>query len=336
MQAVIYKEFGEPSEVLKMETVDSPQPQKGEVLVRMLASPVNPSDLLSIRGGYAIQPELPATPGLEGVGIVESSGGGLLGKYMQGKRVAVLNRERGNWAEMTTLPAKQVIPLPDDLSLEQAAMFFVNPATAFILTRKIHAVPKGAWLLQTAAGSSLGKMVIRLGRKFGFQTINIVRREEQKEELENLGADKVICFEPEKDSTEEFQKKILDITNQKGVQHVIDPVGGKTGSATVTCLGENGKMISFGTLSNEPLIFSPRELMTPGACIQGFWLGQWMQKQSLISKLKLIKQITKLIQEGVLTSVVGESFSLEEINSAVQYAEDSSRKGKAFIVIQEA
>ena len=336
MQAVVFKEFGEPKDVLHLETIEPPQPEKGQVLVRMLASPVNPSDLLTVRGGYAIQPDLPATPGLEGVGIVEANGGGFLGKWMMGKRVVVLNREKGNWGEKTVVPARQVIPVSDQLSLEQAAMFFVNPATAYILTQKLHQPKPGEWFLQTAAGSSLGKMVIRLGKKFRFKTINVVRRMEQKEELEKLGADKVVCFQPENDSPEEFRNQVMEITNQKGIQYAIDPVGGKTGSAVINCLSEEGKMISFGTLSNEPLQFSPRELMTPGASLQGFWLGQWMQKQGLLSKLRLIKQITSLIQEGVLTSKVGESFPLDEIQSAVEYTEDSSRTGKALIVIQEA
>ena len=177
MQAVIYKEFGEPSEVLNLESAEPPVPGNGEVLVQMLASPVNPSDLLCIRGDYAIQPELPAIPGLEGVGIVETSGGGLLGKWLTGKRVAVLNRQSGNWTEKTVVPAKQVIPLSDKLSLHQAAMFFVNPATAFILTRILHNIPHNGWLVQTAAGSSLGKMVIRLGKHYGFKTLNVIRRE---------------------------------------------------------------------------------------------------------------------------------------------------------------
>ncbi len=195
MRAIVFEEFGEPAEVLRIKEVPLPVPKPGEVRVRMLASPINPSDLMTVRGTYGKRPTLPATPGYEGVGIVEASGGGLLGKFLLGKRVAVMNRQTGNWADYAVIPAKQAIPLSSQLPLEQAAMFFVNPATAYVMTREVLQVPKGGWLLQTAAGSALGRMVIRLGKHFGFTTINIVRRPEQVDELKSLGADEVLVFD---------------------------------------------------------------------------------------------------------------------------------------------
>ena len=161
MRSLVFEEFGEPREVLGLQETDEPSPAAGQVLVRMLASPINPSDLLTIRGGYNTLPSLPATPGFEGVGIVES-GSGLFGGYLKGKRVAVLNGETGNWRDKTVIPARQAVPLPSGLSVEQAAMFFVNPATAFAMTRQVLAVPANEWLLQTAAGSAVGRMIIRI------------------------------------------------------------------------------------------------------------------------------------------------------------------------------
>src|SRR5439155_10231340 len=95
--------------------------------------------------------------------------------------------------EYAVVPARQLIPLPDDIPDEQAAAFFVNPASALAMTRYVLQVPAGEWLLQTAAGSALGRMVLRLGKHFGFRTINVVRRREQAEELRRAGADAVIC-----------------------------------------------------------------------------------------------------------------------------------------------
>ena len=335
MKSVQFDQFGEPADVLRVREVDAPQPKAGEVLVRMLLSPVNPSDLMTIRGVYGKQPKLPCTPGYEGVGIVEASGGGLLGKLLVGKRVALLNGINGNWQERTTVLAKQAVPLPHGLASEQGATFFVNPTTAFAMTRRVLAVPAGEWLLQTAAVSELGKMVVRLGRRFGFKTLNIVRRAEQAEVLKKLGADAVVVFDSAKQTADELQREVRNATGSHGVRFAIDSVGGATGSAVVKCLGPGGRMLVYGTLSPEPLSFSPRDLMTPGASIAGFWLARWMPQLSLLAKLKLIRTVSSLIQDGTLTSDIGEIFPLERVTDAVRAGETSGRGGKILLRITD-
>src|SRR5436189_4031471 len=115
MNAVVFDRFGPPADVLQLADVPEPQPKAGQVRVRMLASPVNPSDLLTVAGRYGRRPQLPATPGFEGAGIVEAAGAGLLGRLRIGKRVAVLNGTGGNWQEKVVVPARQVVPVPAGL-----------------------------------------------------------------------------------------------------------------------------------------------------------------------------------------------------------------------------
>src|SRR5262249_44320317 len=148
--------------------------------------------LLVVEGRYGVLPKLPATPGFEGVGIVDEVGPGLIGRYVKGKRVIAVNGDGGNWAEFAVIPARQARPGPDDISDEQAATAFVNPASVLAIVRHVLAVPRGAWLLQSAAGSNLGRMIIKLGRHDGFKTLNVVRRREAVSELKALGGDAVI------------------------------------------------------------------------------------------------------------------------------------------------
>lgn len=331
MQAVQYEQFGEPGEVLSTADVSDPSPGSGEVRVRMIAAPVNPSDLMTIRGTYGRLPTFPATPGYEGIGQVEAGGGGLLAKFMTGKRVAVGHRAGGTWAEQCVVPAKQVIPLPKDVPDDQGAMFFVNPITAYVMTRRVLNVPTGEWLLQTAAGSALGKMVIRLGREYGFQTLNVVRREAQADELRSLGADAVVAFDPANDDREKFHAAVKQHVGDDGVKFAIDPVGGATGSAVVESLGRNGRQLVFGTLSDDPLQFSSRALMTPGATIEGFWLTNYLDGLGLLGKLRLIKKVGKLVSSGVLASDVGESFKLNDVRAAVEASEQKGRGGKVLL-----
>ena len=244
MKAVVFEKFGDPTQVLQVRDVPDPHPGPGEVRVRMILSPLNPSDLMVVEGRYGVLPTLPATPGFEGVGIVDEVGPGLLGRWVQGKRVVAINSQGGNWAEYAVIPARQARPVPHDIPDEQAAAYFVNPATVLAMVRHILAVPKGEWLLQSAAGSTLGRMVIALGKHDGFKTLNVVRRREAIDELKKLGGDAVISS-----SDAPIEEQVSRITGGKGVRFAIDPVGGQTGTQVFRSLGENGRLILYGTLS---------------------------------------------------------------------------------------
>ena len=328
MQTIQFDHPGNPAEVLQLRDVPMPTPKSGEVRIRMIASPVNPSDLLYIEGNYGLKPKLPATPGFEGVGVVEESGGGLLGRFMKGKRVAVLNDTHGNWAEFTIAQAKQCIPIPSDIPDDQAATFFVNPATAYAMTQEVLKVPKGAWLLQTAAGSALGKMVIRLGKEYGFRTINVVRRPEQVEELKRIGADVVIVYEPESSATDLSQSVAETTTSLK---YAIDPVGGKLGGEVVRSLGEGGRLLCYGLLSGEPIDVDPRYLITGGQQVEGFWLARWMKEQSLIGKMRLIRKLKAMFRSGLVTTEIAEHFPLSKVSDAVTLAAKKGKGGKVLM-----
>ncbi|MBX3438993.1 MAG: zinc-dependent alcohol dehydrogenase family protein [Planctomycetaceae bacterium] len=328
MLAARFTQCGSPSQVLAIEDRPTPIPEDGEVRVRMLASPINPSDLLYIQGIYGQEPALPATPGFEGVGVVET-GDGLFGRLLVGRRVCVLNRAGGNWAEQVVLPARQVIPLSSRLPIEQAATFFVNPMSAVAMVEEIHKVRRGEWLLQGAAGSSLGRMIIRLGRASGFRTCNVVRRPEQVDELRALGADEVVVFDATKQDPAQLVTEVRRRTG--GTRCAIDPVGGVVGSAFTDCLTERGRLLVYGSLTELPICASPRTLIPSRISIEGFWLGPWMLGQSLPHRLRLVRRVSRLIQQGVLASDISESFPLTEIRRAVEAAVEPHRDGKILL-----
>jgi NADPH:quinone reductase len=325
MQAAVIESVGDPATVLQLRTMPKPVPGRGQVLVRMIASPVNPSDLMYIRGVYGLKPNLPCTPGFEGVGIVEASGGGLLARMRMGQRVAVMNDQYGNWSEYTVTDAKKVIPVPDDIADDQAATFFINPATAYLLIAKVLAIPNGGTLLQTAAGSALGTMIIRLARARGIRTINIVRRAESVESLAKLGADHVIAATPE--TLVDQVKSIVS----GGVMYAIDPVGGGLAASSVECLAPGGTLVCYGNLSGEPIRLDVRKLMTGSKSIRGFWLADTLKTMGIPSKLRLIRRIRAMIREGIATTPLGRSFPLADVAAAVDYAAEPGRIGKVLL-----
>jgi NADPH:quinone reductase-like Zn-dependent oxidoreductase len=328
MKAVVFDRCGVPEEVLQLRDVPVPEPKSGEVRVRMLVSPINPSDLLYIRGQYGQPPPLPATPGFEGVGMVEASGGGMLARRLMGKRVAVVGRGTGNWRELTVVPALQAIRVPRDIGDDQAATFFVNPASALVMTRYVLQVPRGVWLLQTAAGSALGRMIIRLAKQDGYRTINVVRRREQAVELQKAGANAVICT-----ADESIPERVKAITNGAGVPFAIDAVGGATGSEVVKALGRDGRMLVYGTLADEPVAIDPRVLMVNHKSVEGFWLSIWIAQQHVVTKLLLIRQIGNLMRAGILTSEIGTYFPLDQVREAARQAATPGRQGKILLRI---
>ncbi len=329
MKAAVFSAHGNPADVLSIQDRPVPTPQRGEVLVRMLASPINPSDLMFIAGQYTLKPKtFPCIPGFEGVGVVEASGGGLLGALRKGKRVALLNDTHGNWCEKTVTRARQVIPIPDGIPDDQAAGFFVNPLTAIAMTTDVLKVPAGAWLLQSAAGSALGQMVIRLGKLHGFRTINVVRRAEQIDELKKLGADVVLL-----ESAGPLVEQVKKATGGAGVLNAIDPVGGATGTAMVECLAPGGRCLVYGSLSGEALQVHPRSLISGSVQVEGFWLSNWAKKQGILKMLRLTGQVKKLLASGEFRSTIAKKYKLDDVKQAVAHAAGEARGGKVLLTM---
>ncbi len=326
MKAAVFERFGDPAQMLQVREVPDPHPGPGQVRVRMIMSPVNPSDVMVVEGRYGVLPTLPATPGFEGVGVVDEVGPGLIGRFVKGKRVVVINSEGGNWAEYAVIPARQARPVPDDIPDEQAATYFVNPATVLAMARHLLAVPKGEWLLQSAAGSTLGRMIIALGKHDGFKTLNVVRRREAVDELKKLGGDAVISS-----SDGPIEQQVMRITGGKGVQYAVDPVGGETGTGVFRSLGENGRILLYGTLSAAPIEVDPRLVISGPRSVEGFWLGHWMRQRSIPSALLLFREIASLIRQGVLRSEIGQIYPLHEIQAAAREAATIARQGKVLV-----
>jgi len=301
MKAIQFEQYGEPAKVLTVQESPLPQPGKGEVRVC----------ILFLRGHYAgVQPIFPSPVGFEGVGIVDVLGPEAE-RPVPGQRVAVINAYTGgNWADYTVVSADYLIPVPDDLPDAQVASFLINPASAILMLRHVLAVPKGEWLLQSAAGSELGRMIIRLAKHDGIRTLNIVRRREAVGELERLGADAVIV------STEgAIDDQVRAIVGPQGVKYAIDPVVGETGTQMYQALGEEGRMLVYGSLTREPIRVGadPRFILAGRRILEVFWLGYWFRKLDETARYQLVEDVVALMRGGILvTSSFERTFSLDE------------------------
>src|SRR5512143_3444628 len=205
---------------LTVDQIAVPVPGRGQVLIRMAAAPINPSDLGFLRGSYGFQKPFPVVPGLEGSGTVVAAGSGLLPHLLLGRRVACSARSGGTWAEYLVTSASTCFPLPKSLSLEQGAMMIVNPMTAFAFF-EIARRDKHRAIVSNAAASALGRMILRLGQIYNIPVIHIVRRQEQVQLLRTLGAQYIL-----NSSKPDFYTQLRALSSQLNATLILDPVAG--------------------------------------------------------------------------------------------------------------
>jgi NADPH:quinone reductase-like Zn-dependent oxidoreductase len=341
MKALIFRETGEPKNVLKLEEIPTPPLASGEVLVRVLLSPIHASDLHMVRGRYGYQPELPASPGIEGVGIVEALGPGVQAPGVQsppvGTRVVFVHTWN-TWREQIVCPADKLVPVPDGLDDTAAAASYINPLTAWALTLSTHKLKEGDWLLQTAAASSVGKFVLQLAQQYRFKTINVIRRREQETITRNLGGDEVICT-----ADEDLRARLQELTAGKGVERAIDCVAGEVGAEIARNLAPGGTMLVYGALSShrqtDPAkflmaLFAPR-LIYSTATVRGWWLPRWVSSQPLAEVRAATSDLLTMLSDGALTAPAIVRYPLKDFQEAVRLADGEAGQEKVLLDFSE-
>ncbi|GHB84241.1 zinc-dependent alcohol dehydrogenase family protein [Persicitalea jodogahamensis] len=321
MRTIQLEKTGNPAEILNVVEKPKPQPAAEEVLVKIIAAPVNPSDISFVQGRYGIRPELPSGAGFEGVGTIEAAGADV--RLPVGSRVSFT--AIGSWGEYAVVNQKAAIPLPDAIPDDMAAQLFVNPFTAWAMVEE-SGVKEGEWLMITACGSAYGKLVIQLCRKKGIKTVGTVRRDGLNEDLKKLGLDEVVNTE-----TEDLPKRVNDITGGKGVRCVVDSVGGTTTEAAMKCVGQGGKMLIFGLLSQKNPRLDVGLMIFKEITIQGFWLTEWMRKVDTQTRNQTAQGVIGWLASGEVKLPVEATYGLDEIVKAVEHADAPGRWGKILI-----
>jgi NADPH:quinone reductase-like Zn-dependent oxidoreductase len=336
MKALIYRETGEPKSVLRLTEIPTPPLAAGEALVRVLLSPINASDLHMVRGRYGRQPELPASPGIEGVGIVEAVGQGVQGSLV-GVRVVFIDTWN-TWREQIVCPADKLVRVPDGVNDPVAATSYINPLTAWALTSSSHHLKEGDWLLQTAAASSVGKFVLQLAQQHRFKTINVIRRREQETIVRNLGGDEVICT-----ADEDLKARLQELTAGKGVERAIDCVAGELGAEIARNLAPAGTMLVYGALSShrqtDPAkfimpVFAPR-LIYSTATVRGWWLPRWVPSQSLAEVRAATSDLLTMFSNGALTPPAIVRYAVKDFQEALRLADGEAGQQKVLLDFSE-
>jgi len=290
--SIKFYEFGEPQQVLQIENKQVKDPGVGEVLVRMKARPINPSDLIPIRGAYSNRISLPAIPGYEGVGTVEEVGPSV-SKWFLGKRVLPLRGE-GTWQEFVKTSAELAIIVPDYLEDYIAAQLYINPITAWVICTEVLVLKPGDDLIVNACGSSIGRIFAQLSRILGFRLIAVTRNNIYTEELTQLGASYVINTE-----MTPLYDTVMELTNGRGAKAAIDSIGGSSGTNLSYCVSLNGIFLTIGLLSGIPVNWT--EIMNNNKINTNiFHLRHWNQKVSTRKWHETFYQLIQFVHEKQL------------------------------------
>lgn len=321
MKTVIYDQLGNPADILRVEEATPRPPGPGEVRVEVLSAPIHNADVLQVMGLYGRSPELPATPGGEGVGRVVEVGEGVTHLPVG---TTVFISTGGTWAQQVTGPATAFIPLPPG-DIDQLAMLISSPATAHLLLDKYADLNEGDWVIQTAANSAVGSAVVQLATVRGLRTVNIVRREEVVGDLENLGADVVLV------GTDNLVERITEATGGASIKLALDAIGGQVIGLLVDALGMGGTLVSYSQMVQEPAAIVPADLIFKQITVTGFWLSQWFAEAGDEDKQALFEQLVPLVVGGQLTLAVDSIYTLDQVAEAVSHSMGGRRSGKVML-----
>ena len=328
MKAIVCKEFSEDGSGLRVEEVEQPLPQNGEVLVKVECSSVHPADAMMVQGVYSRGATLPFRVGLVGVGrVIDRKKAGVAGWFMRNKRVvfAMPERKFGVWAEYVTTQSSLCFPLPDRLPSESAVNLLSNGATAVGIVRMLKKAKTNGAVITAAAGD-FGRLVRHQLHDEDMFTVCIVRSEEQAKRLVAEGEPHVLNIRQP-----DFDKQLAELTGKLSIRGAIDSISGDMPERLLKAMPLNTRMIMIGQLSREPMrLDAMNVLIAKDGIVEGFNVGHWFADQSIISAVRTLRKASGLLikfpppppQHG---------YSLEELVRNFDKATSGTTAGKTII-----
>ena len=317
-----------PQDVIEAVTFETPALGDGQVLLEMLAAPINPSDIMTLTGHYGVLPPLPAVGGNEGVAKVVEHGPGVSGPPLG--QTVLLPVGCGTWATHIVADAKALVPLPNEVDPIQLSMITINPPTASLMLSEFVDLGEGDWVIQNAANSGVGAYLITFAKRRGLKTVNVVRRESLIEPMLAAGAD-VVLVDGDVDGRS-LADRVADATDNAAIRLGIDAVGGAATDRLGATLCEGGTLVNYGALSGEPCHLAPTAIIFKDITLRGFWLAKWFQTATPAQQQELYGTITHLIADGTLSAPIHATYAVKDVKEAVAVAAGGGRDGKVVFV----
>ncbi|WP_336489894.1 zinc-dependent alcohol dehydrogenase family protein [Methylobacterium nigriterrae] len=327
-RVVRFHEIGGP-EVLRVEDIEVPAPQAGEVQIRVKAMGLNRAEVMFRTGQYVTEPSFPAILGYEAAGIVEAVGTGVTG-FSVGDAVSVVPcfmlGEYGLHGELVNAPAIGIVKHPANLLWEEAAATWMMFTTAYGALVDIANIQAGQTVLIRAASSSVGLAAIQITKTLGAIPVALTRRGAKRDELLKQGAAHVIATEEQ-----DLMAEVNRITDGKGAHVAFDPVGGPEVAKILEVLGYLGIFLQYGALDTAPLSVPVMPLLGKDLTVRGYQLFEITKDPAPLQKAKDF--IVKGLASGTLRPVIARTFKLDEIAGAHRFMESNVQVGKIVVTV---
>jgi NADPH2:quinone reductase len=321
MKAIQIDRLGGP-EVMELREVPKPALKPGTVIVRNQVIAINFGDLFFTRGEYLVKPVFPDTPGMEAAGIIDEVAPDVTG-LEPGTRVAYIGM--GSYADYTRIRANRVIPIPDELNLEEAAAFPIAVLTAWHMLHTCHRTEPGQVVIVHSAAGGVGIAAVQIAKAAGARVIGTVSSDAKRDLVRQFGADEVINYE-----TQDFAAEAMRLTENRGVDLILDAIGKPTFEKGLGCLAMFGHLILYGRAGGVPDKLDVMRLFPKALKVSGWAIPMVYQYHDIHQRG--LADVFRLSREGKLRIPVGKRFPLAEAAAAHRHLMSRQSIGKLLLI----
>lgn len=328
MKALIQTDYGDPTRVLGLHDVPDATAGAGQVVIDLEAAVVHAADARTVLGTEGFRKKLPRTPGYEGVGRISQLGPGVQGLKLGTRVFTPLGA--GTYRERVAVNADGLIQAPEGDAV-QVALLSLSPATALLLLQDFVKLAPDDWVVQNAANSPVGRMVIQLARELKVRVVNVVKSSPVIGELKEIGAGAVLL------DTEDLRDRVVAVTQGAPIRLALDAVGGDATTRLANCLAEEGTVVNYGAMSGQPCHIPSEMLGSRGIRLCGVNPARQLARHKPEARQAIYSCIGKLLAARRLQARIAATYDLSHAIEAIQHALNigDKRFGKVVIHIKD-
>jgi len=330
MRAVVVREFGD-IENARLEDMPKPAPKAGEVLLEVRAVSVNFVDLVMMSGTYQFKPSLPFIPGKLPVGVVAAIGQGVT-RFRPGDR-ALMMAESGGYAEFAVMPENQCVKLPPSLPFIEAASMALVYDTAYFALKDRGRIQPGETVLVLGATGGVGLAAIQLAKAMGARVFAAVASKDKEDIVRAAGADAIVDLSVP-DLHENLRRQVFALTDKKGVDIIVDMLGGDIFDAAVRALAWCGRLIVIGFASGRIPSLKMNYVLVKNIEISGMQVSDY-RKRRPDDMQAAFAEIYRLHGEGKLKPLPTKAYPIEQFGQALHDIKDRKVRGRIVLTLKD-